>query len=213
MKEAALKYRPLIAIFLVWLFHLSGIAGIWLGYGEWFISLTPLNLLICLLLVIWEMGLKRSRILIVPFFIGMLAEILGVNFGWIFGDYAYGANLGPKILGVPWMIGVNWALLVYASHAVVSFLPLRFFTQTILSAVLMVVLDVFMEINAPALDFWQFNGGVVPLQNYAGWLVVSWIAHIFYKLGEREDRAEDTLGVHLFFAFLVFFVQFLFLPQ
>ena len=34
------------------------------------------------------------------FFVGMIAEILGVQYGLIFGNYQYGNNLGLKLLGV-----------------------------------------------------------------------------------------------------------------
>ena len=47
------------------------------------------------------------------FLIGMIAEILGVNFGIIFGEYEYLDNLGIKIFGVPIIIGVQWILLTF----------------------------------------------------------------------------------------------------
>ena len=43
----------------------------------------------------------------------MIAEILGVNYGLIFGKYDYGDNLGLKLLGVPLLIGLNWVVLTF----------------------------------------------------------------------------------------------------
>ena len=45
----------------------------------------------------------------------MISEILGVNYGLIFGDYIYLDNLGYKVFGVPVIIGVNWIILTYIS--------------------------------------------------------------------------------------------------
>ena len=41
----------------------------------------------------------------------MLAEILVVSYGIIFGNYKYGEILGYKVLGVPLIIGINWCIL------------------------------------------------------------------------------------------------------
>ena len=38
-----------ISIFIIWLFHLSGILGIIYGNSDWFVSVTPINLVISLL--------------------------------------------------------------------------------------------------------------------------------------------------------------------
>ena len=37
----------------------------------------------------------------------MISEILGVNYGLIFGDYIYLDNLGYKVFGVPVIIGLT----------------------------------------------------------------------------------------------------------
>ena len=85
-----------ISIALIWLFHVSGILGIIYGNSNWFISFTPLNLTLnFILLLINCKGNKRVlTIIILGFLIGMITEILGVQFGWIFGDYQYGNQLG-----------------------------------------------------------------------------------------------------------------------
>ena len=108
--------KTTVAIFLIWLFHISAIIGISMGNHDWFVGKTPINLLLCLALFIWVFPIDSFRkwIAFVLFFSGgMLAEWLGVNFGLLFGDYAYGQNLGPKLDGVPFLIGVNWALLTF----------------------------------------------------------------------------------------------------
>ena len=60
---------------------------------------------------------------------------------------------------------------------VLHFVPLPLFI-TIPLAVgfgvgLMIFLDLLIEPIAPVLDFWAFDGGEAPLQNYIGWVVVA----------------------------------------
>ena len=49
--------------------------------------------------------------LLLIFLIGMFSEFIGVNYGVIFGEYIYGNNLGFKLFGVPFLIGLNWVIL------------------------------------------------------------------------------------------------------
>ena len=105
-----LDFNKKISIGIIWLFHLSGLVGLLYIDKNLFASLTPLNLFISsTLLFVNQKSLKKNEIIIVflIFSIGMIAEILGVNYGLIFGKYDYGDNLGLKLLGVPLLIGLN----------------------------------------------------------------------------------------------------------
>ena len=109
-----LDFNKKISIGIIWLFHLSGLVGLLYIDKNLFASLTPLNLFISsTLLFVNQKSLMRKEVIIVflIFSIGMIAEILGVNYGLIFGKYDYGDNLGLKLLGVPLLIGLNWVVL------------------------------------------------------------------------------------------------------
>jgi bisanhydrobacterioruberin hydratase len=115
-----LENKIRLSILGLWLVTISGMIGIYLGNGDWFLPKTPLNLLLGAGLLLWNFppknGLKSILLWALTFFIGMLAETLGVKFGWIFGGfYTYGSNFGSKIFDVPWMIGVNWVLLTFST--------------------------------------------------------------------------------------------------
>ncbi|WP_378180799.1 carotenoid biosynthesis protein [Aquimarina sp. SS2-1] len=202
--------KLLISIILIWLFNISGIIGILIGYEDWFLSLTPLNLLLYLMLILWNSRINVTLFLalLVPFSIGMITEYLGVNHGLIFGNYQYGENLGSKVLGVPWIIGVNWALLVYCTAAISKKIHQNIVISSFIAAVLMVALDVIIEVSAPRFDFWEFKGGVVPIQNYLGWLATAFVAHIVFQ--KILKNLQFTLSVHIFLAIFIFFTAFLF---
>ncbi|WP_299433367.1 carotenoid biosynthesis protein [uncultured Aquimarina sp.] len=202
--------KLLISIIVIWLFNISGIIGILIGNEDWFLGLTPINLSIYLILILWNSKINQLLILglLIPFFIGMIVEYLGVNYGLIFGDYEYGENLGIKIFGVPWIIGVNWGLLVYCTSAISKKIHHNVIISSFIGAVLMVALDVIIEVSAPRFDFWEFKDGVVPLQNYVGWIVTAFIAHLLFQ--KVYKTLQYTISIHIFIAIFIFFTTFLF---
>ena len=167
--------REITSIAIIWLFHVSGILGIIYGNSQWFISATPLNLSInfALLLINCNSHKWFFHMVILGFLTGMITEILGVQRGWIFGDYQYGDALGYKILGVPMLIGVNWALLTIITAAIAQQFYENLFMRIVIGVCLMIFLDLLIEPIAPVLDFWAFEGGNAPLQNYIGWTAVA----------------------------------------
>ena len=167
--------REIISIAIIWLFHVSGILGIIYGNSQWFISATPLNLSInfALLLINCNSHKWFFHMVILGFLTGMITEILGVQRGWIFGDYQYGDALGYKILGVPMLIGVNWALLTIITAAIAQQFYENLIMRIVIGVCLMIFLDLLIEPIAPVLDFWAFDGGDAPLQNYIGWTAVA----------------------------------------
>ena len=201
-----------MAIFLIWLFHISAMIGITLGYSDWFLSKTPVNLLVCTGLFFWiyPMNSKRKILIFFLFFcIGMLAEWLGVNFGVLFGSYDYGNNLGYKVDGVPLFIGINWALLTFVTAEISRKVMTNFWATATLGAFLMVFLDFFMEQNAPDFDFWSF-GDHVPLKNYITWVALAFVLQVVFL--KSDIQGNKNLAIHLYVAQLVFFAYFTFMP-
>lgn len=138
-------------------------------------------------------------------------EWLGVKTGVIFGEYAYGKTLPPFIDSVPLAIGFAWLGMLLASAAVSQrLLGEWFFEQTIFSSLViagfMTVFDVFMEPAAVALNYWNWNGETVPVQNYIAWFLISfffaWLA-IRLKVFSVKIPA---LAFHAYLAQLLYFV-------
>jgi len=167
--------REITSIAIIWLFHVCGILGIIYGNSEWFISATPLILSINFTLLLINCNSHKwfFHMVILGFLTGMITEILGVQRGWIFGDYQYGDALGYKILGVPIAIGINWALLTIITAAIAQQFYENLFMRIVIGVCLMIFLDLLIEPIAPVLDFWAFEGGDAPLQNYIGWTAVA----------------------------------------
>jgi putative membrane protein len=199
-----------ISIFAIWLVTLSGMIGIWLGQGDWFLPKTPFNLLLGLGLLYWNFPVKngwRSLLIwLTVYGIGMGAEIVGVNTGLLFGSYQYGENLGLKLFGVPVMIGVNWVVLTFLTATLCKRFIRHTWLATIGGAILMVALDFFIEPIAPIFDFWHWNEGHAPLRNFVDWFLVALIMQVIVKNDLPEG--EHPLPLHHFASQVVFFAFF-----
>ncbi len=201
-----------LGVFLIWLLHISGVIGILSGYEAWFVPKTPLNLMLMALLFLWIFPLDTRRKALLFAFIwiaGIGAEWVGVHTGYLFGSYSYGENLGPKIDGIPYLIGVNWALLSFCAGCVSRNLPWPVGLRILFGALLLVGLDFFMEGMAPALDFWTFEGGTPPLWNYICWFILS--AGFLWGFDRLGIRGDKVFSAHLLAAQFAFFVTLYFL--
>ena len=144
------------------------------------LNLTPIHLLVMFALFLWAnsyFSIKLIKAIIVIYLIGVLAEVLGVRYNIIFGNYYYGNSLGPQVLEVPLIIGFNWLTLSFATYGVSSYLFKNKTVITVFASILMVLTDYIIEPMAGALDFWYWAGGNIPIQNYVGWFFVSLIIH------------------------------------
>lgn len=194
-----------ISIGIIWLFHVSGIIGILYGNSDWFISATPLNLSINFLLLLLNCNGHKLffPMVIIGFLTGMITEILGVQFGWIFGDYQYLDALGYKVLGVPVLIGVNWALLSVITGAIAQQFYENIIMRIIIGVALMLFLDLLIEPIAPMLDFWVFEGGEAPLQNYIGWAAVAFFLQFIFHF--FKISVEGWFPHQLYLLQIIFF--------
>jgi len=208
-----LDFNKKVSIIIIWLFHLSGLLGLLYIDKNLFASLTPLNLFISTtLLFVNQTNATRMKFFIVftIFFVGMIAEILGVQYGLIFGNYEYGNNLGLKLLGVPILIGFNWVVLTIICGSISS----KIFKKSkvlsiIFGVILMLLIDITLEPIAPVLDYWEFSGSKAPLQNYIGWGITSLITQTLYQYFYKTK--EFIFSINLFIAQFLFFLGFNFL--
>ena len=203
-----------MSIFFLWLINISGFFGILSDQNEFFLSTTPYVLSLTLLLLILNHDLsdKKSKIgLILIFFFGLIVEILGVNYGLFFGEYNYGANLGPKIYEVPYVIGFNWVLLIIATGSISDkLIKGKEIYKILFASFLMVLVDLLIEKSAPKLDFWEFVISPVPFSNYLWWFIFSiGFQYIFFKTVKTKEYnlSSNILVIQfLFFGMLAVFL-------
>ncbi len=197
------------AIILLVAMHLAGIWG--LSYEltrPVFLALVPFNLLANLALVLYFHRIWTKTFIAVCFFVmlaGFGIEVAGVQTQMIFGNYWYETTLGYKIWGVPLLIAINWLIVIYTSQAVVSFFKLSPLLHILLATLLTVGLDVLIEPIAIRFDFWDWAGGVVPLQNYLGWAGTALVFHIIFTFSKSFQASK--VAVALYLCEILFFVM------
>jgi putative membrane protein len=206
----SITFKNSVSIFVIWLVTISGIIGIYLGHLDWFISKTPMNLFLGVLLLYWNFppknGMKSWMIWIIVYLIGMLVELIGVNTGSLFGSYYYGDNLGIKVFGVPLLIGVNWVVLTFLTANLSKRFIKNKWLAVIGGSILMVSLDYFIEPTAPIFDFWHWEGGVVPFRNFIDWFFVSFILQLVVT--NDLPVKKSSFPIHHLASQFVFFLFF-----
>jgi uncharacterized membrane protein len=204
--------RVIIAKIVVVALYVVGAIGLSLPeYREYFLLLTPAQLLLTLVLLL---GFHRGWSEAFPifaaaaFWIGFGAELIGVHTGYIFGDYVYGPTLGPMLWEVPILIGVNWFVLVYLTGAVFYKVTDNDYYAALLGAAAMTVVDYIMEPVAVALDFWYWEFELIPSSNYLTWFAVAFLIHLIYRKGNFEKGNPLAplvlIAMTLFFTILNF---------
>ena len=184
-------FKKHIPLFVALLFHISGLIGILCTpYKVFFVNSTPVVLLtMFLLLSSTEKKVAQDDFIffLISFIIGLTTEIIGVNTGLLFGDYQYGSVLGPKLFGVPLLIGLNWFIIVFCSGSVCSqwlnFLQKKFDVNVpssvfkigvvIGGAAIATCFDIILEPAAVKLQFWSWENGHIPIFNYICWFSIS----------------------------------------
>ncbi len=217
------KYQ--VSTFIAILFHFFGLTGILFWKANFFIQLTPLNLILMFILLLWtQQEINRYFLLFALGVIltGFVAEVIGVNTGLLFGDYTYGNILGKKWLQVPLLIGLNWLIIIYCSGVTVhTFLiktikaiavkdkepPMVLKAVSVITdgAVLAVLFDWLMEPVAVKLGFWHWNGdGTIPFYNYVCWFFISVVLLIAFQLS--PFKKENKFAINLLLIQVMFFL-------
>ncbi|NQY80657.1 MAG: carotenoid biosynthesis protein [Candidatus Caenarcaniphilales bacterium] len=208
--------RTQIKIALLALIHLVGFYGIKSNFHEFFLLLTPLNLVLSSLILLYG---KFSKIPLLSYFYIMCftlcIEILSVKTGFPFGHYNYDSSLGIKLFGVPLIIGFNWALLLYVCTAISNQLVeenlvlknglYKSAIKAFMAASMMLTIDLFIEPKASLLNFWHWENNAIPLSNYISWFAISFILSLFFKNYEKQTALVNfsyLLIICVFFGFM-----------
>ncbi|UZD21624.1 carotenoid biosynthesis protein [Algoriphagus halophytocola] len=175
-------------------------------YREYFLLLTPAQLLLSLALLLgFHRGWNEAFPIFATaaFWLGFGAELIGIHTGYIFGDYVYGETLGPKLWEVPIVIGVNWFILVYLTGSVFYKVTDNDLYAAFLGAAAMTALDYIMEPVAVALDFWYWKFDIIPAENYLTWFAVAFLIHYIFRKGNFEK--SNPLAAFMLVAMTLFF--------
>jgi len=202
-----LKNLTKIFLFIIWLNQLFGVFGILVIDFDLFLSLSPISLIFTFLIVAYsniEVSYKSFATIIFIFSLSIISEIIGVNYGLLFGSYYYGENLGYSIYGVPLVIGLNWVVLTVSSGNIASyFFEKNKYLSIFIGSLLMLILDVIMEQVSGNIDFWYFNDESL-IFNYVTWFLLGACNQYFYQ--NLNYTKNLVISVNVYLSFIVFFL-------
>jgi putative membrane protein len=203
MKENKARYSVIIIIIL----HSVAVMGLFLGYLEYILPLTPINLLITTYLLYLNQRETNtpfiiSSVIIVVF--AYLVEVIGVNTGLFFGNYEYLNSLGPKVFATPPVIGFNWWILIVTSASFFRRSKWPVLAKAFAASLLMLFVDLWIEPVSHQLDFWKWEDDIIPLKNYLGWFITGFALQILYWQSPFSKR--NSIGIPVYFILFTFFI-------
>lgn len=189
--------------------YLVGLVGFLIpGTRALFMQLTPVMLAFSFMLVVAEEWTWLRKVwfkLVIIFLVGIAAEIIGVNTGLLFGDYTYGSAVGPKIMGVPFLIGTNWVMLSVAAYSISKQIFNNRWLIAFLSGIIITAFDMLLEPVAIKYGWWTWQTIDVPVFNYVCWLILGILfGFLLHKKVQKTNRSFYMLIVQaLFFVVLL----------
>ncbi len=191
-----------IAFFLAsWLVANINIGGSVTWVSAFFIVL--LSLPSFYFLVRW-IGAKWGLFLIFFFAVfPIIVEAIGITTGLPYGEFYYSDWMGFKIFGlVPWSVAFAFAPLIFGSLTIASKIVQDWRLQIVLSAFILVLVDMVLDPAAVVLSIWvwltpgPYYG--IPISNYTGWFLTAFIASIvLYQITQRIEDSDSNMPVEV----------------
>ena len=137
--------------------------------------------------------------------IGLLVEAVGTATGVPFGAYDYAGSLGAKLIGVPLVIPLAWAMFAYPSLLVGQRLARTPLGAALVGGGALASWDLFLDPQMVAAGHWHWRDvehalpGVpgIPVSNFLGWLLVAVLIVGLLQALPRVD-ADDRQPAALF---------------
>jgi len=137
---------------------------------------------------------------------GLLAESLGTTTGVPFGQYDYAGSLGWKLLSVPVVIPLAWAMMAYPCLLVGQRLASTRLGAVAVGAWGLASWDLFLDPQMVDAGHWTWTDvqlalpGLpgIPVSNYLGWLLVATLMMTALQRLPRRAAADDRVPHALF---------------
>ncbi|MFY9332165.1 MAG: carotenoid biosynthesis protein [Candidatus Nanopelagicales bacterium] len=135
--------------------------------------------------------------------VGLIAEAVGTASGFPFGAYDYADSLGLKVLGVPIVIPLAWAMMAYPALLATRALVSSRLAVALIGAWLLMSWDFFLDPQMVSEGHWSWENsnpslpGIdgIPITNFLGWFLTAFIMMWLLSLlpQHRSDDGVPTL--------------------
>jgi uncharacterized membrane protein len=135
---------------------------------------------------------------------GTFFESLSLRTGFPFGHYFFTGVMGPKVLQLPILLALAWLGIGYLSWVLASLIQgaasgsrRNLFVAPLIAACVMTSWDLAMDpvwCNIDRAWVWQSGGAWfgVPVSNFAGWFLTSWVGYQMFALWLRGRSPEKA---------------------
>jgi putative membrane protein len=203
------------ALLVIFILHAVGCVGVAAGMGSFFWPLTPVNLLFCGGLAVAASWSERTHWWWCVALGGIAAEAVGVQTGWLFGNYHYSDLLGPQLSGVPWMLGWMWLIMLQG----VTYPIQNRWLRGMAGASAMTAMDALIEPVAVRAGWWVWSDEqaswigtwgmnildqTIPWWNFASWWLVSFALLLWAPHPVNRDKFMVWRGFWWVMAFFFF---------
>jgi uncharacterized membrane protein len=129
--------------------------------------------------------------------VAVLFEALGLATGFPYGEYSYSDELGPTLLGVPFLVPLAWLMMAWPSWVLAAWLaPRSRPARVLVAAYVFAGWDVVLDPQMVQAGYWRWAHpspglpgiGTVPLTNLAGWLLAGLVLMTLLDLLARPAR-------------------------
>jgi uncharacterized membrane protein len=132
----------------------------------------------------------------------LAVEAVGLATGFPYGGYRYGDVLGPRLLGVPFLVPLAWLMMAWPSWVLAARLARRPVVRVVVAAAVFAGWDVVLDPQMVQAGYWTWTHprpglpgiDTVPLTNLAGWLLAGLLLMTLLEALVARTATEPRIG-------------------
>jgi len=183
----------------------TGFLASWHGFG----TVPPFVPVLAILVIAWpsfwalmQMLGKRQGLTVLALLGGLalFVEMIGVLTGYPYGSFNYTGDLGWQFFAlVPWTVPFAWVPLLLGSISLSFVDRFSVIRCSLRAAALLTLMDFVLDPGAVSVGLWRYaNPGAyhdVPWTNFAGWLLVGFVASMLLIRFVRSKTLVPELSL------------------
>jgi len=132
----------------------------------------------------------------------VLVEAIGLATGFPYGEYRYGDVLGPRLLGVPFLVPLAWLMMAWPSWVLAARLARRPVARVAVAAAVFAAWDVVLDPQMVQAGYWTWAHprpglpgiDTVPLTNLGGWVLAGLLLMTLLEVLVARTATAPRIG-------------------